>query len=157
MDRGFTDREHNRLLLWEGVRDTLFVIDDSHEVRPLYAFDFGSHSLPADKQNLLHLDERATAFAEGKDIPYLSMLRYFQSVGDRIYFSFASASPEIGFGMFDEKTGKTSLITLNGENGRYRPAGFIKIIGDSALVAINDKDDDGANPALYTFPLSAFE
>ena len=157
LDRGFTDREHNRLLLWEAARDTLFVIDDSHEVRPLYACDFGEHSLPADKQNLAELYERAEAVKAGKDIPYLAFLRYFQSVGDRIYFSFLIGERGAGFGMFDEKTGKTSLITLNGENGRYKPAGFIKIIGDSALVAIHDDEDDGANPALYTFPLTAFE
>ena len=56
VDRGYTDREHGRVLVWDAFRDTLFDIAGD-KVRALYAFDFGSRSLPSSVQSMPELHD----------------------------------------------------------------------------------------------------
>lgn len=156
LDRGFTDFEHNRLLLWEGLRDTLFTISDER-VEPLYAFDFGDYAFPSERQQLHELSDRFDAFLSKNEKVYVSLLRYFQSVGDNIFFSFCSNEGKTGYARLDERTRKCTTISLVDETHRYKPAGFIKVIGDSAMVALTDETHPECNPALYKFSLSIFE
>lgn len=155
-DRGFSDIEHNRLLFWEALRDTLFTIKNER-VEPLYAFDFGNYAFPADKQNLSELSDRFDAFMQNEDSAYVSLLRYFQSSGNYIFFSFSDNNGKIGYARIDENNHNSSAITLVDKTNRYKPAGYIKIEGDSAMVALTDVMHPECNPALYKFTLEVFE
>lgn len=156
IDRGFTDFEHNRLLLWEGLRDTLFTIRNER-VEPLYVFDFGDYAFPKGKQQLNELSDRINAFMSAEDQVYISLLRYFQSKGDFIYFSFTSNDGEIGYVRLDEVSRTCTIVSLVDGTRRYKPAGFIKIERDSAMVSLTDVAHPECNPALYKFSLNVFE
>ena len=154
-DRGYTDREHGRVLVWEAFRDTLFDIAGD-EVRALYAFDFGSRSLPSSVQNMPELSDRVNAFSEeGAD--YTSFLRYFQTKGDNLYFVMNNGSDCSNFVRYNEADGSYRIIHFLDSNGRYTPNSFLKIDGDSAIISLSDSQNPENNPALYRFPLSLFE
>ncbi|MDE6464198.1 MAG: 6-bladed beta-propeller [Muribaculaceae bacterium] len=154
-DRGYTDYEHGRVLVWDAFRDTLFDIAGD-EVRALYAFDFGSRSLPSSVQNMPELHDRLNAFTEeGAD--YVSFMRYFQTKGDKLYFSISSSDEYCDYVRYNEDDGNYRIIRFVDSSGRYSPNNFLKIDGDSAIISLSDEACPETNPVLYRFPLSLFE
>ena len=154
-DRGYTDYEHGRVLVWDAFRDTLFDIAGD-EVRALYAFDFGSHSLPSSVQNMPELIDRLNAFTEeGTD--YVSALRYFQTKGDNLYFTVNVDTDYSRYICYNEADDTYNILHFSDPAERYIPRGFLKIEGDSAIISLSDSQNPENNPVLYRFPLSLFE
>ena len=154
-DRGFTDKEHNRILVWEALKDTLFDIAGA-QVRPLYAFDFGEKSLPAEILAMPDLTDRMQSFVNIDD-DRISLLRYFHSKGDNLYFTMTQRREYNDFVRYNEADGSYRILHFLDPNGRYTPNSFLKIDGDSAIISLSDEARPESNPVLYRFPLSLFE
>lgn len=155
-DQGFTDYENGRVLTWDALKDTIFSLTPDH-VKPIYMFDFGEYKFPVKKQELPDLYDRINTFSNREEGKYISLFRYIQCKGRVIYFSFCSNYDEVGYGSYNEQTKETKLITFYDNSMQYKSTGFIKIIGDSAIISFNDVKAPENNPALYKFKLSEFE
>lgn len=153
MDRAYADKEHNRMLTWEPLIDTLFTV--SHDgVMPIYAFDFGKNSFPKSKQSIPEMSDRINEFMKGESKPYISLLGYYQVKDDNLYFSAYASDMKYYLIRYDERTGENRMYRLTADDDRYQTGRFFKIEGDTAYVALSKTADPESNPLLYKLPLS---
>lgn len=156
-DRMITDYDNDRILSWEQLRDTLFTVD-SHGVLPLYVFDFGKNKFPEEYQSLPEFYQRVEKFNEHKEgTPYASLIKYYQPIGDNLYFSFITTENTAFLVRYNEKEDKISLIHLLDTQERFRQNVFFKIANDSIFVSMNNTQRIEDNPYLITFPLQIFD
>lgn len=152
-DRMITDFENNRVLSWDQLRDTLYVINPDGQ-RPLYAFDFGKNSFPSDIQAIPQFHLRVQEYTKNKsETPYASFIKYYQPKGDNLYFSFMTSDAKAFLAEYNEKSRKITTFCLYDPTDRYAQAPFFKIDEDNLIVAMTDKNDTEANPSLYTLPI----
>lgn len=155
-DGAHYDSANDRMLLWEPLRDTVFVAD-CHTVRPLYAFDFGTNAMPGSVQRMPALQMRARAFnAGGTDAPYASLLRYLQTDGTTgdIYFCFADSELNDYIARYNEHDGALTICRIATPDGRYVQSTFFLLDGDSLRVEMRERDNVEANPGIYTIAKS---
>lgn len=154
-DRISADHEHNRILMWEAFRDTLFAITPD-SVKAIYAFDFGRQSLPSDIQGLAETVDRNMKFMDGKHIPYISMSHAFHQYDGYLYFSFIDGSSHVYLARLDTDTDQIKVYYIDGE-GRYTQDGFMTLIDGNIYVQFNDTSDPEANPVLISIPVTALK
>lgn len=153
MDRAYADRQNNRILTWEPLIDTLFTVSPNG-VTPIYTFSFGENSFPRSKQAIAEMPERINQFMNGEDIPYISLLGYYQTKDKNLYFSAYAADKRNFIIRYNEHNGDNSMYHIVSEDNRYQAERFFKIEGDTAYVAMNKPADPESNPLLYKLPLS---
>lgn len=156
-DRMYTDYEHNRVLAWEQLRDTLFTVDASG-VTPIYTFNFGKNRFPIESQTHPEFYKRVEDFSSNKsDIPYASLIKYYQCKGNNLFFSFTTCDKEqhneCYLGVYDEKTKRMRTYKFASANGRYQQAPFFKVVGKNLVIAMTDKMSIESNPLLLEIPI----
>lgn len=152
-DGAYTDTEKGRLLVWEPLRDTIFVAD-REEIRPLYAIDFGTAGFAADSQGKQFLVDRLSDFKSAPQ-PTASFIRYVQTHGGRLYFTFANNAGTWNLASYDEESGKSRIYHFaDNENGIEQGA-FFKIIGDEVYMEVEHTGEIEANPGIYKFDISS--
>lgn len=151
MDGTFYDRSHGQLLLWLPFRDTIFCADREN-LRPLYVLDFGKNSFPREFQALASMNQRARVFNSGRVPPYASLIRYVQTDGDMMYFSFLTSDGQTYLAAYDRANGLSGLCKIHDPSGRYRPRTFFLLDGDSLRVELTDTREIESNPAIYSIP-----
>lgn len=150
----FTDYEHNRMLYWEAMKDTLFCIQ-TDQIYPLYAFDYGEKTIPSYLEEKTFM-EKTRFINEIKNEEYAYWARYFQSVGDNIFFT-------LGYGQnillckLNEKTQEIKVYTLVFPNKNYRMLFFCKVIDDKLLIELENLKDPIMNHPLLLLPLRIFD
>lgn len=148
----FIDQKGN-VLYCELLCDTLFTVNDD-ELTPLLAIDFGEHALPYDiarKDVYERIDY--TNKAKERDEKFAGMARYFQRVGDKIYFSCLFSDEGIFLCQYDEDEGTSRLFTVDFENQQYAAQPFFFIKDNMVYWEIRDKKDLSLNPGLFVFSL----
>lgn len=155
-DRMTTDVEGKRLLMWEPLRDTLFVVTPD-TIRPWLAFDFGDNSFPAEYQGLPEMYDRIQHFRKGEDIPYLSHLHSYQKVGDLLFFSASVPEGSSFLCRLDLRNDKVRLYKIADAEGKYKQTGYLKIIDGELYVELTDLESEEANPALFIISPSSFD
>lgn len=159
-DRMYTDSEHGRVLAWEQLRDTLFTVDPDG-VHPVYTFNFGKNRFPLESQAKPFFYQRVQDFNSNEsEIPYASLVKYFQTKGDNLFFSFITDDNEqhneAYLGVYNEKTGKMRVFRFVSDDGRYKQQVFFRIDGDNLLIALTDENNVEANPLVLDIPISSF-
>ena len=156
-DRMYTDFKKNRILAWEQLRDTLFQVDENG-VTPLYVFNFGKHSFPEKFQSLTDLWERSQEFMKNKDgVPYASFIKYYQTSGDNLFFSFITSTNDVYLGRYNEAKDQIKIFRLNDPQNKYRHSLFYKIIDNGLLIALSSLEQIESNPSLYFLKFSEIE
>ncbi len=155
-DRMSIDRENGRMLMWEGLKDTLFTVTKT-DIRPLYAFDFGKNRFPPEYQNLPELFERAQKFMEGKDVPYASAMHCFQKYGDKIFFSFSTSDERFFLGMIDTGNKTVKTFRLVSPDGRYSQASYMTLMEGNLYISLTDGDNPESNQPLFIISTDYFD
>lgn len=157
-DQMIADSTGHRVLAWEQLRDTLYQVT-LQGVKAIYAFDFGANSFPSECQGIPDFYDRVQKFqaAQKDGKSYVSLLKYFQPVGDAIYFSAYNSADKEYLCKLDtrDNTLKILHLTMPG-HPEVSQQPFFKIIGDTAYVALSDKESFEDNPMLYLMPLAEF-
>jgi len=149
MDGAYYDAAHDRLLIWEPLRDTVFAADINC-IRPIYEFDFGVNKFPSEMQNLPGLALRAKTFNAGNNPPYATMLRYIQTNKHNLYFCFADSDGHDYIARYNENDGKTTIRQYTSRDGRYTQTTFFLLDGDSIRLELRDHENIESNPIIYT-------
>lgn len=152
-DGTFVDTTGERLLAWEPLRDTIFEVTDE-KIRPLYHVDFGKRALPADIQALPYSADRIRVFNSKTSEPYASLIRYLQTHGQYLYFSFACGDETNFIAAYNTQSGRTSIRHIATPDNKFSQTTFFKITGDSAYVEIRNRKELLSNPYLYKIALS---
>lgn len=152
-DGAYTDTENGRLLVWEPLRDTIFVAD-REEIRPLYAVDFGKAGFAPDSQRKQFLVDRLRDFKSAPQ-PTASFIRYVQTHGGRLYFTFANNAGTWNLASYDEESGKSRIYHFADKEKGIEQGAFFKIIGDKVYMEVEHTDDIEANPGIYKFDISS--
>ncbi|MDE6772542.1 MAG: 6-bladed beta-propeller [Muribaculaceae bacterium] len=155
-DRMSADLENGRMLMWEGLKDTLFTVTKT-DIRPLYAFDFGKNRFPPEYQNLPELFGRAQKFREGKDVPYASAMHCFQKQGDRIFFSFSTSDERFFLGMIDIGNKTVRTFRLVSPYGRFSQSSYMTMMDGSLYISLTDGDSPESNQPLFIIPTNYFD
>lgn len=158
-DRMFTDYEHDRVLAWDQLRDTLFTVSED-SVRPLYVFDFGENKFPVESQSKSEFYFRTQDFISNEgDVPYASFIKYYQVEGDNLYFSFYKATgKDTGtcyLAIVNEQNHNTKILHFESEDGRLQQQPFFKVYDGKVAIAVNDVENVDKNPMLLVKSLSA--
>ena len=151
-DRGFSDRENNRVLVWEALKDTVFSLHPDR-VEPVYAFNFGKNAFPADKQAIPDYYDRKDAYLAGEKGAWASMMRCFQVSGNYLYFSFVTNGFENYLGRVDLRNNRAETYRISDPEKKWNQQSFIKLINDSVYIAFSDTTNVERNPALYKLSL----
>lgn len=159
-DRMFTDYEHNRVLAWDQLRDTLFTVSED-SVRPLYVFDFGKNKFPVESQSKSEFYLRTQDFISNEgDVPYASFIKYYQVEGDNLYFSFISCTDKGGttvpyLAVVNEKNRDVKILHFESEDKLYQQEAFFHVFNDSIIISVADKGNVEKNPLLLVKPLDS--
>ncbi|MDE6153701.1 MAG: 6-bladed beta-propeller [Muribaculaceae bacterium] len=153
-ESGYTDREHMRMLVWDSLKDTIFNIEEDR-VYPLFAINYGSNSMSNEERNGDSYYERAIAFMNN-DSYKLGDAGSLRVKDGYLYFTFIDNKESHYICRYNEATGQSKVYKLVDPNGRYYETSQFEINGDKAMVWLMDQIDTEANPAIYTFNLSAF-
>lgn len=148
------DISHDRLLLWEPLRDTIFVAD-ANVVRPLYAISWGSASIPDSIASKTILMERVKAFTNPDAPLYASFIRNVQTDEGFLYFSFADNQSNNYITRYNTNDGSVLTRTFASADGRYTQGAYFMLDGDSLRMALRDNERIEANPIIYTIAKSA--
>lgn len=151
-DRMTIDAENKSFLMWEGLKDTLFVITKDC-VKPLYAFDLGKYSLPDDIQKKPNMFERAYFLDQAKDEEYVSLMHNFQKWQNYILFTLTSSKNGVHICVLDTNNKKCRILKLTDDDGRYDQSSYLKIIDDDVIISMIDNMTVEANPALFLVPI----
>lgn len=138
-DRAYSDKARGRTLVWDALCDTLFNITPQG-VETLYCFDFGPYAFPSELQQAPELSTRIGNFTNAEK-RYVSMLGYYQTHGDRMYFSAYDTMKHNYIIVLNENSQRANVYELVSSTGRFRPTRCFKIEGDSAIVALYDTAD----------------
>lgn len=157
MDGSIYDRDENRLLIWEPLRDTIFTADADNDIRPLYAVDFGENAFPDKYQNIPYMSERMRVFSAGREVPYASVLRYVQPDNGRLYFFFADSERNNYLTRYDETDGSVRILKFASADGRYTPTTFFNLDADTLRIELRDNADMEANPIIYSVAKDYFD
>lgn len=152
-DGAYTDTEKGRLLVWEPLRDTIFIAD-REEIRPLYAIDFGTAGFAADSQRKQFLVDRLSDFKSAPQ-PTASFIRYVQTHGGRLYFTFANNVGKWDLASYDEESGESRIYHFADNEKGIEQGAFFKIIGDEVYMEVEHSGDIEANPGIYKFDISS--
>lgn len=159
LDGAYYDHVADHLLIWEPLRDTVFVAN-SKGIYPLYAFDFGANSMVSAARHLPYLSLRAQAFsAGGREAPYASMLRYLQTDGDTgdIFFCFADSDKRDYIARYNERDGSLTVRHISTPNGHIAQTTFFLLDGDSLRIEMHNLRDVEANPGILTIAKSELQ
>lgn len=157
-DGGYTpdqmtiDTFTGNILAWEQLKDTLFSIDDQI-ISPLYTFDFKDNRFPVEKQAEPQMYLRYQSFIEGKNVPYVSFIKYYQTYKNYIFFTFASADESWFLGKLDRNNNQATTYKFVSNNDQYSLNPFIKVQGDRLITSLTDNYNEILNPALYIIPI----
>lgn len=141
------------VLYCEPLCDTLFTINNG-KIIPLLAIDFGEHALPyniAGKDVYERADYADKLIKGGKS--FAGMARYYQRIGDKIYFSCLFSDDGILLCQYDEDERTTRLFTVDFDNQQYATQSFFFIKDNVVYWEIRDKNDLSLNPSLFIFNL----
>lgn len=149
---------HNRVLYWESLVDTLYVVRDQNLVA-LYHIDFGEKSLPAHLAHKTFFEKveyiNTELYPNHKD--FGGMVRFYQVGTGKIYFSCLMKDFETHLCVLDESSLETKVFRLISENNRYKVMSFMRLIGDKIYVEVHDTSQPSANPYLYVIPIEQLE
>lgn len=154
-DGTWYDTRHDRVLMWEPMRDTIFAADAS-AVAPLYAVDWGAHSLPDTISSLHSLAERLRAFSPPDAPLYASFIQSVRTDGDGLYFSFADNRGRSYIVRSDAQGQACAVRSFASADGRYTQGAYFMLDGDSLRVALRDNERVEANPIIYTIAKNDF-
>lgn len=149
------DGGHDRVLMWEPMRDTIFAADAS-AVAPLYAVDWGTHSLPASISPLPSLAERLQAFIRPGAPLYASFIQSVRTDGDDLYFSFADNRGRSYIVRSNAQGQACAVRSFASADGRYTQEAYFMLDGDSLRMALRDNERIEANPIIYTIAKKEF-
>ncbi len=152
-DRAYYDCEGERILTWEALKDTLFVLTPE-QIIPIYAFEFGKYSMPDEIQSKPDFYDRIEMFTDKNADEWASFMRCFQVKDNHLYFSFVTNRFENYLAVMDMKTERARVVKLEDPEKRWAQQTFFKVMDDeSILIACNDTTDIEKNPALYKIKL----
>lgn len=147
------DKENNRILYWEVFRDTVFSVTPA-AIKPLYVFDFGKYSIPADVSAKEQSDRRQ-AFVSEASPHWVSGLMSFNYHNSKLYFTYNDNKQSTGgLIVYDEKSGEAKVYKFLSEIGRYKRNYFFKIIEDTLVSVVTDDESIESNPGLMYIPLT---
>lgn len=154
-DETFTDTAKRRVLMWEPLRDTIFIADKAG-LYPLYAIDFGKFAMSSEDQNLKYMNDRIKVLLYSSS-PKASFIRYVQPYGSHIYFSYATSDRKWHLARFDETSGvsRTYDIVCPGSDLVQNP--FFKIHEGNVYVEMIENENIASNPAICVVPLTEFD
>ncbi len=141
------------LLYWELLCDTLFAIDNGR-LKPLLAIDFGEHALPYNVtgKDVYERVEYADKLEEhGKKLA--GMARYYQRIGNKIYFSCLSPDNGILLCQYNEASGTSRLFTVDFGHRQYVTGTFFLIKDNMLYWEVRDEADLSLNPGLFVLHL----
>lgn len=152
-NRVYIDNPNHRLLHWEHIKDTLFAVT-TDEVYPLYIFDYGKNTVPAEITGKQEVVERFLALHELGDNDYAYPMRFFQMYDGLIYFVVPKRK-QCYIGCIDENKNEVAYTEFKTpENMKLLPQMFFKIDGDDILLSVIDENSPESNPGLLRFPVS---
>lgn len=154
-DGTWYDVQHDRVLMWEPMRDTIYAADASG-VAPLYAVDWGAYSLPDSISSLPSFAERLQAFSKGGTQPYASFIQSVRSDGDDLYFSFSDNRGRNYITHTDAQCQACTVRSFASADGRYTQGAYFMLDGDSLRIALRDNERVEANPIIYTIAKKDF-
>lgn len=146
MDGAFFDKNSAKLLYWEPMRDTLFIAD-KETVRPLYAIDFGSNSIPPKARNM-PLYRKNEIFQVQRPMPYVSFAMYYQPYGTQLWFTVASSDGRSFLCSYDSEQKTSTIRHFASNDGIFRQGSFFKIESDSIYLSFNNTAEVEANPLI---------
>ena len=149
------DKENDRLLMWEPLKDTLFAVT-KEQIRPIYAFDFGKNAFPAEYQNLDGLFDRYRKFKENPEPHYASLLQYFQKWNNYVFFIFTTSDLKNHIAVFNTDSHDSSVFNIADGNGKYSLDTFMKIFGNNMIIALTDNETEENNVSLLKLPVEKF-
>lgn len=149
------DYENNRILYWQGLKDTIFEIT-TDSIRPIYAIDFGQYRFPGQDDNNLFGKVRRLKQELKNGARYATLIQDVQKWHDLILFDFTTDYTDTFYiGALDTKSNKIQVYELRDDKFAIRP--FMRLIGDNLYIELKNKENDEANPALLIFPARYFK
>lgn len=146
----FNDLPNERILYWEGMKDTLFAIRDN-KVAPLYAINFGKYAIPTQITQKDFYDQ--TVFLnKNKSKKYAYWPRYYQVKEDNLFFTFGWGA-ETYLCRYNEKTRESHIYRFVSPKGTFNQRFFCKIMGDTIVLELESNKDIIQNHALFLYPL----
>ena len=148
------DKENNRILYWEGFKDTIFAIT-TDSIAPIYAIDFGNTRYSNQNENdifktMRQFDEDVKAGAR-----YTSIIQNIQKWKNLIFFVFTTDNNHF-FYLGTINTDNNHVQTYHIDDAQYQQEPFIKILGDYLYIELSDKTNIEANPALFVIGADIF-